>query len=87
MPGLPRQQGRMRRLSGPLGRRVRRHRQDLITAAAAHGVRNLRVIGSVARGDEHPDSDVDLLVDLPPGLSLFGLGRVKADLATENADG
>jgi uncharacterized protein len=26
------------------------------------------------------DSDVDLLVDLPPGLGLFGLGRVQADL-------
>jgi uncharacterized protein len=59
---------------------VRRHRQDLISAAAAHGVQNLRVFGSVARGEDGPDSDVDLLVDLPPGLSLFGLGRAEADL-------
>ena len=51
-----------------------------IAAAAAHGVQNLRVFGSVARGEERPDSDVDLLADLPPGLSLFGLGRVEADL-------
>jgi hypothetical protein len=35
---------------------------------------------SVARGEERPDSDVDLLADLPPGLSLFGLGRVEANL-------
>jgi predicted nucleotidyltransferase len=63
-----------------VGRRVSRHRKDLVAAAAAHGVRNLRVFGSVARGEDHPDSDLDLLADLPPGLSLFGLGRVEADL-------
>jgi uncharacterized protein len=78
--GLRRQHGRLRQLSGPVGRRVRRHRQDLIAAAAAHGIRNLRVFGSVARGEDHPGSDVDLLADLPPGLSLFGLGRVEADM-------
>lgn len=38
------------------------------------------MFGSVARGEDRPDSDVDLLADLPPGLSLFGLGRVEADL-------
>jgi predicted nucleotidyltransferase len=79
--GLREQPGRLSRLSGPLGRRLRRHRQDLITAAAAHGVSNLQVFGSVARGDDHPDSDVHLLADLPPGLSLFGPGRVEADLS------
>ena len=40
----------------------------------------LRVFGSVARGEDRPDSDVDLLADLPAGMSLFGLGRVQADL-------
>jgi len=78
--GLRRQPRRLRRLSGPVGRQVRRRRHDLVEAAAAHGVQNLRVFGSVARGEDRPDSDVDLLVDLPPGLSLFGLGRVEADL-------
>lgn len=78
--GLRRQPGRLRQLSGPVGRRVRRRRRDLIAAAAAHGVQNLRVFGSVARGEDRPDSDVDLLADLPPGLSLFGLGRLEADL-------
>jgi uncharacterized protein len=38
------------------------------------------VFGSVARGEDRPDSDADLLADLPPGLSLFGLGRIEADL-------
>jgi predicted nucleotidyltransferase len=59
---------------------VRRHRKDLVAAAAARGVHNLRQFGSVARGEDRPDRDVDLLADLPPGLSLFGLGRVEADL-------
>jgi predicted nucleotidyltransferase/DNA-binding XRE family transcriptional regulator len=77
---LRRHPRRLGRLSGPVGRRVRRHRHDLIAAAAAHGVRNLRVFGSVSRGEDRPDSDVDLLADLPPGLSLIGLGRVEADL-------
>jgi predicted nucleotidyltransferase len=78
--GLRRQPRRLGRLSGPVGRRVRRRRRDVVAAAAAHGVRNLRVFGSVARGQDRPDSDVDLLVDLPPGLGLFGLGRVQAEL-------
>ena len=36
--------------------------------------------GSVAGGEDRPDSDVDPLADLPPGLSLFGLGKVEAEL-------
>jgi uncharacterized protein len=75
-----RQPRRLGRLSGPVGRRVRRRRRELVAAAAAHGVTNLRVFGSVARGQDQPDSDVDLLADLPPGMGLLGLGRVQADL-------
>ena len=71
---------RLGRLSGPVGRRVRRRRRELVEAAAARGVTNLRVFGSVARGQDRADSDVDLLADLPPGLSLFGLGQVEANL-------
>ena len=75
-----RQPRRLSRLSGPVGQRVRRRRQDLIAAAAAHGVTNLRVFGSVARGTDRPDSDLDLLADLPPDMGLLGLGRVQAEL-------
>jgi uncharacterized protein len=78
--GVRLQPRRLSRLSGPVGRRVRRRRHDLIAAAAAHGVSGLRVFGSVARGQDRPDSDVDLLADLPPGMSLFGLARLQADL-------
>jgi len=44
--GLRPQLQRLQRLSGPVGRRVRRHRNDLIAAAEAHGVKNLRVFGT-----------------------------------------
>ena len=63
-----------------MGQRVRRRRRSSIAAAAAHGVTNLRVFGSVARGQDRPDSDLDLLADLPPDMGLLGLGRVQADL-------
>jgi uncharacterized protein len=71
---------RLSRLFGPIGRQVRSRRHDLIAAAAAYGVTNLRVFGSVARGTDRPDSDLDLLADLPPGMSLLRLARVRADL-------
>ena len=38
------------------------------------------LFGSTTRGEDRPDSNVDLLADFPPGLSLFGLGRLEADL-------
>jgi predicted nucleotidyltransferase/DNA-binding XRE family transcriptional regulator len=67
-------------LTGPLGRRLRRHRTEIVDAAAAHGITNLRVFGSVAHGQETPDSDVDLLADIPAGVGLLGLGRAVDDL-------
>jgi uncharacterized protein len=67
-------------LTGPIGHRLRRLRHDVIAAAAAHGVAGLHVFGSVARGEDRPDSDIDLLADLPPSMSLFGLERLQAEL-------
>src|ERR1700760_410906 len=67
-------------LTGPIGRRVRRRRAALLDAAAAHGLRDLRVFGSVSRGQDRPDSDLDLLADLPDGMGLIGLGRARAAL-------
>jgi len=68
------------RLTGPVGRRVRRNRHALLAAAAARGVTGLRVFGSLARGTDRPDSDVDLLADLPPGMGLVGLAWLEAEL-------
>lgn len=42
--------------------------------AAQYGARNVRVFGSVARGENDERSDIDFLVDLEPGRSLFDLG-------------
>ena len=71
---------RLRGLSGPIGRLVRQRRREVVSAARAHGVSNVRVFGSVARGQDRPGSDVDLLADIPPNLGLFGLGRLEEDL-------
>jgi len=57
-------------------------RNDILTIAARHGARNVRVFSSVARGEARPDSDVDILVDLEPGRSLFDLGGLLYDLQT-----
>jgi len=67
-------------LGGALGRRVRQHRSEILSIAAAYGARNVRVFGSVARGAERTDSDIDLLVDLPEGAGLFTLGRLRRAL-------
>jgi len=65
----------------PLGRTLVRDRKRILACAATYGVRNVRVFGSVAHGTERPDSDIDLLVDLPEGMSLFALARLENDLS------
>jgi len=56
------------------------HRDEILTIAARHGARSLRIFGSIARGDARPDSDVDVLVKLEPGRSLLDLVAIKQDL-------
>ena len=49
-----------------------RHRRHEINALGREfGARRIRVFGSVARGEEDPGSDIDFLVDFPPGYDLF----------------
>ncbi len=67
-----------RGLAGPLGGRVRQQRQRILDVAARYGATNLRVFGSVARGDERSDSDIDVLVDLPPDSGLLTLDAIGA---------
>ena len=59
---------------------LRTNREAIHAIAARHGASNLRVFGSVARGDTNADSDVDVLIDLDDGRSLFDLIAVKLDL-------
>ncbi|MBA3798644.1 MAG: nucleotidyltransferase domain-containing protein [Geodermatophilaceae bacterium] len=67
-------------MTGPVGRRVRENRAEILRIAGSYGAGNVRVFGSVARGEDSTDSDVDLLVDLAPGTGLVGLGRFEREL-------
>lgn len=68
-------------------------RSDILRLAAIRGARNVRVFGSVARGEAHVGSDVDLIVDVERGRSLLDivglwqeledLLHCKVDLLTE----
>lgn len=55
-------------------------RAEILRLANIHGCRNIRVFGSVAMQENRPDSDVDFLVDLEPGHTIFDLARFLGDL-------
>jgi uncharacterized protein len=59
---------------------LRSKRDAILAIAAQYGARNLRVFGSVVRGEADAASDVDFLVELGPGRSLFDLGGLLMDL-------
>lgn len=59
---------------------IERHRADILSMAEVHRVENVRVFGSMARGDADDDSDVDLLVTLPKGGSGLDLGGLLMDV-------
>ena len=50
-----------------------KHRQRILDLVAEHHASNVRIFGSVARGEARPDSDIDILVDFEKGASLFDL--------------
>jgi len=52
-------------------RPLARHRAEVLALAARHHARDVRVFGSVARDEDRPGSDIDLLVSFDPGASLF----------------
>lgn len=54
--------------------------EEILLIAARHGAHNVRNFGSVARAEARRDSDVDMLVDLEPGRSLFDLGGLLMEL-------
>ena len=57
-----------------------RYRDQIVAAATRRGAHNIRVFGSVARGDQQGDSDIDFLVDFEPGRSLLDLTGLWLDL-------
>jgi len=59
---------------------LKERRDDVLRVAARHGAFNVRVFGSVARSEDDEQSDIDLLVDLQAGRSLFDLGGLQYEL-------
>lgn len=59
---------------------LRGKRNEIFRLAARHGATNLRVFGSVARGEDDERSDVDFLVEMGSGRSLLDLGGLLVDL-------
>lgn len=57
---------------------VRSKKAELEAALEGRGAENIRVFGSVARGDAHPGSDIDLLVHLPDGVGMKFFGMKEA---------
>ena len=63
-----------------LEQRLKEKRQDILRIAAEYGALNVRVFGSVARGEADETSDIDFLVELEAGRSLLDLGGLQYDL-------
>lgn len=59
--------------------RVRARAADLRDALGPLGAREIRVFGSVARGDDTESSDIDLLVDVDPDVGMFALLRMQSE--------
>ncbi len=77
-----RDQGMVRKEQGVMGieELLREKREEILQIAARHGARNVRVFGSVARGEADERSDIDFLVEMERGRSLFDLGGLLVDL-------
>ena len=59
---------------------LKQRREEILRIAAKHGARNIRVFGSVARGEADEKSDIDFLVEFEPGRSLFDHAGLLVDL-------
>lgn len=59
---------------------IESHRSEIRSLAKHYGIENVRVFGSMARGDANDTSDVDLLVSLPHGKSGLALGGLLMDV-------
>lgn len=72
---------------------LQKRRKEILAVAREHGIAKMRVFGSVARGEDTPQSDIDFLVELEKGCTLLDLGGAliklqellgrKVDIVTE----
>ncbi len=65
----------------PLREKIQQQREEIIQVAGRHRAVNVRLFGSVARGDENEASDIDMLVDFLPGASLIDQVALIQDLS------
>ncbi|MBI4082179.1 MAG: nucleotidyltransferase family protein [Candidatus Lambdaproteobacteria bacterium] len=63
-----------------IGELLRSRRAEILRVAEAHGAANVRVFGSVARGEATDASDIDLLVEMKPGHGLLDLAALTLSL-------
>ena len=59
---------------------MKEKREEILLIASRHGAHDVRIFGSVARGEDDLESDVDFLVELEAGRSLLDLGGLQVDL-------
>ena len=59
---------------------LKEKREEILRIAAGRGAHNVRVFGSVARGEADDESDIDFLVEMEPGRSLLDMGGLLMDL-------
>ncbi len=55
-------------------------REDILSIARNFGAKSVRVFGSVARGDDNPESDLDIILEMEPGASLLDIIAIKQDI-------
>jgi len=63
-----------------IAKQIKKKRQAIQQIAVKHGARNIRIFGSIARGEADEKSDVDFLVDMEAGRSLLDMGGLLMDL-------
>lgn len=64
----------------PLIEEIHDKRQEILDLANQSGLSNIRIFGSVARGEENDESDIDLLVSIEPNRRLTDLCRFRLDM-------
>jgi predicted nucleotidyltransferase len=59
---------------------IKSRREDILDITTKYGAKNIRVFGSMARGEESPDSDLDIIVEMDEGSSLLDIIAIKQDI-------
>ncbi len=59
---------------------IKSKRDEILDIAQKHGAKNIRIFGSMARGEEGPESDLDIIVEMEKGSSLLDIIAIKQDI-------